>query len=112
MQSRLSPKELKKYFSREIKEFKVFDSIGCVDFSNLYRAVTWLYCKGYDKGSLSLDMPIAIVYGKYELYQKWYNLTEKEKNNVDGVMLSDDFRNGVVKILIFKKQKKVSFETN
>ncbi len=102
MQNKLSQKEFWKYFTRDIKEEKCFESIGCIDFSNLYQAGRWLSSKDYSYGSISLGMPIAIMSGKYELHEKWYNLTEEQKMNVNGVMISDDFRNGIVKIIIFK----------
>ncbi len=102
MKSKLTPKKFAKYFTRDVKEARCFESIGCVDFSNLYQAGRWLSTKDYSYGSMSLQMPIAIMSGKYELHEKWYNLTEEQKMNVDGVILSDDFRNGIVKIIIFK----------
>lgn len=102
MQNKLSPKEFDKYFLREFK-FNVFNESNS-DFSNLGLASCWLFENGYSNGSISFEMPVPIQIGsEYKLHQKWYNLTEEEKMNIDGVMLSDDFRNGAVKILIFKK---------
>lgn len=103
MQEKLYKKEFDKYFSRDIKEFKVFDE-STEDFSNLGKASFWIFKNGYSYGSISLQMPIPIQIGSdYKLHEKWYNLSEVEKKNVDGVMLSDDFRNGIVKVLIFNK---------
>lgn len=48
----------------------------------------------------SLDMPIALVKGCYNLPQKWKNFSVLDKKDIDGVMIGD-FRNGVVKIYFF-----------
>lgn len=105
MQSKLSSKELAKYIlGREVDIFKQF-SLNHEEFGNLHNATHYLFKKGYSYGSMSLQMPIAIQLGSdYKLPEKWYNLSEAQKKNVDGVMLSDDFRNGTVKILIFKNK--------
>lgn len=103
IQSKLFSKEFSKYIERrEIEEFKEF-LISNEDYGNFYAATQYLFDKEYSCGSMSLQMPIPIVKGTYYgLHQKWYNLSEGEKKNVDGVIISDDFRNGAVKILIFK----------
>jgi len=100
---KLPEKQLSKYFSREVEELYVFDKPDSDNFKNLYLASSWLFNKGYQFGSLALDQPIAVQFGDYKLNQKWYNLTEIEKHNVDGVILSDNFRNGNVRVIIFKK---------
>jgi hypothetical protein len=106
MQEKLSSKEFSKYIlRREIHESKEF-MISNEDFGNLYSACQFLIDNEYSYGSMSRQLPIPIQLGSdYKLHQKWYNLSEGEKKNVDGVILSDDFRNGTVKILIFNKQK-------
>lgn len=100
---KLPEKQLSKYFSREVKELRIFDEPDDDSFRNLHLASSWLFKKGYQFGSLSLAQPIAVQFGEYKLHQKWYNLTESEKHNVDGVLLSDNFRNGNVRAIIFKK---------
>ena len=104
MQSKLSSREFAKYIlRREIKESKEF-MISNEDYGNFYSATQYLFDNTYSCGSMSLQMPIPIVLGTYYgIPQKWYNLSEGQKKNVDGVILSDDFRNGTVKILIFNK---------
>lgn len=104
MQDKLSIKEFSKYIlRRDIKESKEF-LISNEYFLNLYTAMQYLQDNGYSYGSMSLNMPIPIQIGSdYNLHQKWYNLSEGEKKNIDGVILSDDFRSGMVKILIFNK---------
>lgn len=104
MQSKLSSREFAKYIlRREINESKEF-MISNEDYGNFYGATQYLLDKEYSYGSMSLQMPIPIVLGTYYgIPQKWYNLSEGQKKHVDGVMLSDDFRKGTVKVLIFKK---------
>lgn len=45
---------------------------------------------------------IEIVKGEYNLPQKWKNFHHSDKEMVDGVMVSNDYRNGEVKIYLFK----------
>lgn len=105
MQSKLSSKEFAKYIlRREIKDSKEF-IISNEDFGNFFSACQYLSDNGYSHGSMSLQLPIPIQLGSnYKIHQKWYNLSEGEKKNVDGVILSDDFKKGKVKILIFNKK--------
>lgn len=90
---------------REIVEEYIFPAHGT--FQAMWEAECWLKQRGYSYGSTCKDragfgdMPVAIVKGAYDLPQKWKNFTKYDIDQVDGVMLSDDFRNGSVKILLF-----------
>jgi hypothetical protein len=89
----------KKYNGREIKKehsFKVE-----VTFESVYAAYRWCTENGYEDGSMCSLMPIAIMKGKYNLPQKWKNMTTAQRNSVDGVIISNDFREGEVIIYIF-----------
>ncbi len=69
-------------------------------FSAWYRAQEWCRQNGYSFGSLSRDMPVAVMRGPYDLPQKWKNMTEKERRFVDGKITSPDFREGPVTITL------------
>lgn len=58
---------------------------------------------GYSSGSISYEDPIAVMKGEYRLPQKWHNLSFDQKKSVDAVMVSSNFREGVVRILFFNE---------
>ncbi len=70
-----------------------FDKVGT--FSALYAAQAWLRENGYSFGSLCVGMPIGILKGTWSI-AKWRNLTGKEREQLDGQLTSDDFREGPV----------------
>jgi hypothetical protein len=72
-------------------------------FQALWAAQGWLEENGYSYGSTCRDMPIGILKGDW-LIAKWKNLNKKEIGELDGVLISDDFREGPCKILIYEKQ--------
>lgn len=69
-------------------------------FASYYSATQWCYENGYSAGSMCKGLPIALKKGDYNI-AKWHNLTDSERNDVDGLLLSDDFREGSCKIIIF-----------
>lgn len=71
-------------------------------FEGLYAAQKWLKENGYEYGSLCGHDPVAITKGIYDLPQKWINFNKLEKSLVDGVMLSTDFREGEVTVILYK----------
>lgn len=77
---------------------------GCGTFSNYYKALGWLKENGYRFGSMSWPFrEIAVVKGeKYNLPQKWKNMSKEQRNQVDGVIFSHDYREGEVKIILFE----------
>jgi hypothetical protein len=72
------------------------------DFSAFYAAMRWVHSLGFDTWTLSGDDPIGIVRtvgglaGKSVSGRKWRNLDEDEIAALDGVLVSDDWRNGDV----------------
>ncbi|MCX6154444.1 MAG: hypothetical protein NT007_09805 [Candidatus Kapabacteria bacterium] len=74
-------------------------------FNSFYEATKWATDNGYSYGSTARNMPIAMYRGNYNI-SKWYNLSEEEKNNCDGIIISDDFRCGKVTIKIFNEEQK------
>lgn len=78
----------------DIKEIP-FNNVG--DFEAINAAREWLHMNGYSYGSMCMDMPIGILKGKW-LIAKWRNLTGKERSQLDGQIISQDFREGPVVI--------------
>lgn len=91
------------YLGREIKQLKTFKREGV--FKSLYEAQGWCRESGYVYGSLCRDLPIALKKGlnfdSYNLPQKWKNMDEEDIESVDGVVLSEDFREGSVTVILF-----------
>ena len=56
---------------------------------------------GYDVGSMSRDEPIAFA-RNCEYIAKWYNISHYEYPRIEGVLLSEDFRDGSVQLVIFE----------
>ena len=91
---------MEKYLGKNVKELHWFKD-SKIDFGNYYAATDWCVQNGFGYGSMCMKLPIAIIKGEYNLPQKWRNMSYIQRNSVSGVILSDDFRNGIVKILIF-----------
>lgn len=86
------------YLGKIIKEVHVFNVEGT--FQSFYAARSWAVNKGYEIGSMDGFNPIAMMKG-YDYVAKWHNISRKEQQLVDGVMISDYFREKPVTILIF-----------
>ena len=65
------------------------------EFSAVNAAKKWLQDHGYSYGSMCMDMPIGILKGSWCI-AKWRNLTMKERKQLDGQIVSSDFRDGPV----------------
>ena len=76
---------------------KTFRSSGT--FSAYYAASEWLGQHGYSVGSMERDYPIGIKKGSYSI-AKWTNLSDSDRFLLDGVLRSDDFREGDVTLLL------------
>ena len=70
-----------------------FDQTG--DFAAVDAACNWLTEHGYSVGSMCGHMPMGILKGDW-IIAKWRNLTPKERNQLDGKLISNDFRNGPI----------------
>jgi hypothetical protein len=88
------------YQRRKVKQEITFKEDGTFNSVNAARA--WLRLNGYVDGSMCRDMPIGFVKGEYDLPQKWKNMSDSDIEQLDGVVLSNDFREGSVTVLIFE----------
>lgn len=75
------------------------------DFSAYYEAKGWLHNHGFSYGSTDGSPYMAVVKGEYNLPQKLYNFTKGECDLIDGVVFSNDFRNGYVEIRLYNEFK-------
>jgi len=81
------------------KETKTFKEEGT--FESFYAAENWLNKNGYSYGSMCYPQPIAVVKGEYNLPEKWKNFSAAQKSLVDGIITSDDFREGEVTVILY-----------
>ena len=85
---------------REILQEITFNEKGT--FKSYYAADAWLHQSGFSTGSMDYPNPIAFQAGQYQLPEKWHNFKPKHKALVSGIMTSTDWREGEVKVIIYK----------
>ena len=96
----------KTYLGREIVHEEVFPSKS--DFAGYYSAENYLKELGYTRGSMCRSEPIGFADSdKYRYIAKWYNINVNERADLDGVMVSSDFRNGEVRVIFFNAPKPI-----
>lgn len=95
---------MKNYLGREVVKSVNVKVEGT--FSSHYEAEKQLREMGYSIGSMCGGEPIGFACGeKYDYISKWYNMTGAEHNLLDGVMVSNDWREGSVDIIWFNEPK-------
>jgi hypothetical protein len=73
-------------------------------FKSVYEAEDRLRKMGYVIGSMCGSEPIGFADGeKYEYIAKWRNIDVADRQRLDGVMISGDWREGSVEIIWFKE---------
>ena len=86
---------------REVCETKVFTAHGT--FTAIADAKGYLEIKNFVIGSMQRTAPIGFMDAtKCCGVSKWRNMTHEEHCALDGVILSDDFREGDVTVVFFK----------
>jgi hypothetical protein len=79
---------------------------ACGTFCAINKAQSFLRELGYTIGSMERNNPIGFADDeKYGYVSKWNNMNPTEHKLLDGVIISNDFREGGVKILFFNPPK-------
>jgi hypothetical protein len=92
------------YLGREVSYFQHFPANGT--FGAFYQAQEYIKDLGYEIGSMDRDNPIGFADNeKFGYIAKWHNLTPKDKEQLYGVIISNDFREGAVDVLFFAPSK-------
>lgn len=87
----------------KVKKEIVIKSTG-ETFGAYYEACKLLKSEGYTTGSMCRDEPIGFANAKqYDYIAKWRNISPAERKLVDGIMTSEDWREGDVKITYYDK---------
>lgn len=85
--------------NRQIQYAVYFEPDGT--FGAITNARTWLKKQGdYVIGSMYYDKPIGFKKGTGYI-AKWKGISPSEWKDLDGILVSDDFKEGGVKILFF-----------
>jgi len=75
-------------------------------FQSYYEAEKRLRAMGYTIGSMCGNEPIGFACNeKYDYIAKWRNIDPIDRKKVDGVMISNDWREGSVEIIWFNEPK-------
>ena len=74
------------------------------DFGAVSKAEKWCKENGISVGSMCRNEPIGLVEGSVSI-AKWRNIDREEYERLDGLMLSEDFREGGVRIVLFAGTK-------
>jgi len=90
----------KTWNGRKVAKETVIACSPNVEFGALYEAESILKKDGYFCGWLDGGNPIGISFN--EPVFKWHSLSKEDKSKLDGVLVSDNFRNGDVKIIFFE----------
>ena len=92
------------YLGREIVKVETIKVEGT--FESFYSAERKLKEMGYTVGSMCVSDPIGFADGdEYSYIAKWHNLSREDRNLLDGVMISDGWREGSVDIIFFTEPK-------
>ena len=92
-----------KDIGREIETKVTFPAAGT--FVAIGNAKSFLKKKGYILGSMQRGNPIGFIKGSdCEYISKWDNMTGAEHKQLDGVILSDRFRESDVTVIFFKTE--------
>ena len=82
------------------KEVEVAEIFTGKDFEAVSKAEKYATSKGYNYGSMCRNEPIGLA--KNCLIAKWRNISRSERSKLGGLLLSDDFRDGDVFVILFK----------
>jgi hypothetical protein len=91
---------MKIYLNRSVIKEVVFDDNGTFE---AYRAAcSYLSDNGFNYGSTCAMMPMGFMKREWDCPWKWENMTAKQRNNVDGVMIGE-MREGPVTLIFFNE---------
>lgn len=84
-------------------ETKLFTQKG--DFAAIHAAESYCKSKGFSVGRMDGDSPIALVKRSMNYIAKWHNLSHEDRESLDGIIESEDFREGPVKVTFYNKEQ-------
>jgi len=92
------------YLGRKVLYTETFPAEGT--FASIGKAQNRLRDLGYTIGSMCRNEPIGFADdSKYGYVAKWYDIPREDKDLLDGVVISGDFREGEAKIVWFNPPK-------
>lgn len=97
----LNKEQIEKTIYKTIRTTKTFPATGTFEAHSA--ACKFLAENGYSVGSMQRGAPIGVAKGDADI-SKWRNLGE-DVRDLDGVMVSDDFREGSVTVYLSEEIK-------
>ena len=92
------------YLNRPVVWSREYKPAGT--FAAIHEAEAFLGELGYTIGSMCLQAPIGFADAdEYGYIAKWYNIDPADRAKLDGVIISNDFREGGCRILFFNPPK-------
>jgi len=98
-QLRIKAKNFAKACGKEIAQIIDFPATGT--FSAYHNAEGMADGLGYVVGRLCCDAPVPIA-KNISYIAKWYNIEPHHRSRIEGGMVSEDFREGAVSLVIFE----------
>lgn len=91
------------YLGRKILVQQNFTKKEDRPFDAFYQAQSYLNDLGYSYGSLAVTSSpnVAVKKGEYDLPEKWHNFDKEEISLIDGVIISSDYREGQITVMLF-----------
>ena len=84
----------------QVKQFENKDTFGA-----FYEAQESMRGQGYSVGSMCRDAPIALTKGDTHV-AKWRNIDFEDWYKIDGLIVSKDFREGNVAVILFEDKER------
>lgn len=92
---------MKEYLGRAVRKVVTVSQVGT--FQSYYEASKVLDKEGKVVGSMCGGSPIGFANAdKYNYIAKWHNIDPSDKNKLEGVLVSKDWREGSVDIIYFE----------
>ena len=89
---------MENYLGRKVIKEMEFKAKGT--FQAYYEACTWMEENKYNYGSTCVGCPMGFMKKEWDIPWKWRNMTNKQRDSVDGVM-TGNIREGSVYLYFF-----------
>ncbi len=93
--------EMAQRIGKTVNHMMVFQASSQQSFVALRQAEQALRERGYSYGVLCGDEPVALLNTRGRRIAKWKNIDPSEYPLLDGMLVSDDFRDGNVSLVLF-----------
>jgi len=99
MKNQKKIKEFAKACGKKVAEVIYFPATGT--FEAFRKAEEVVGDLGYTIGRMCMDKPIPFA-KNVSYIAKWFNIAPEDRNRIEGGLISSDFREGAVSLVIFE----------